>query len=591
MKVKTRLFLGFLLIIVLLVVVSITIYTLSYINRKKIMRNEELFGGVLLLMTLKNDTFGIQESFTYIAATLEKDRYASAEKYYRNGIGIFDTLITGNEKKGNAKSVTALKKMKNDFITFYNTGKRVTDIYITQGKDAGNKIMEEFDGQSFTIMGELNKFIDAHKKTMKDNLRDIHGRFAFMDIIVLIVTLISIFISLILTFLISSSITKPIMRVTKAISELKDKKGDLTTRIEITRRDEIGIMAEYFNQFLMNFRNMVVRLKNVSKLNMEVKTKLLGASEETASASNEIVSTIESLRLQIEKLNDGIEEVVKAVDIFSSVTEGLDNEIESMASATEESTSSIEEMIASINNVSDIVNNKTEAVDKLVNIAEERGKISESLYDNIQRLLKLVDEVSSIAEIIKAIANQTNLLSMNAAIEAAHAGEAGKGFAVVADEIRKLAETSNDNANQITSIIERVVSGITQVSKGAGENSEAFRTITEGIVSISNAFSEINSNTSELSIGGKQILEAMTELREISIRVKDGSVEMKDGISNISDSIQLISSIANGILNGMNEINIGAKDINNSMVKVAEFSREIDKSVQTMDSELNQLLT
>ncbi len=591
MKIKTRLFLSFSIIIFLLVVVSATSYLLSYANRKRVRSNEELFGHVLLLLSIQKDTLYIQESFTDVGATKRRDGYAVAEKHYKSAVAVFDKLIALSAKDNERDDNRILRAMKKDFASFYDTGKKMADAYLNSGFNEGFRLMEKFDATSSKILKELSDVINEHKAKMKDNLVNIHEGFAVMDIIALSVTLLAVIISLTLTFLISSSITRPIRQVTDTIKELKDKKGDLTRRIEVKSKDEIGELGQYFNQFLANFRDMVARLKRVSALNSEVRARLLNATGETASASNEIVSTIESLRSQMEKLNGEIEDVLKSVEVFSSFTDKLDREIDSMASATEESTSSIEEMIASVNNVSEIVNNKTRAADELVMLAENRGKISETLYDNIQALLKLVDEVSSIAEMIKAIANQTNLLSMNAAIEAAHAGDAGKGFAVVADEIRKLAETSNENANQITSIIERVVSGITQVSKEAGENSEAFRSINEGIRSISNAFSEINANTSELSIGGQQILEAMTQLREVSMSVKDGSVEMKDGISKISGSIQRMTGISGGILNGVNEIDIGAKDINNSMVEISELSKKMDENSQTMDQELNEMRT
>ncbi len=591
MKIKTKLLLSFSTIIFLLVVVSVTSYLLSYANRKRVRSNEELFSHVLLLMSVEKDTLYIKGSFMDVGATMRKNGYAVAEEHYKTAIAVLDKLIALSAKDGEEEDNKILRSLKEKFIDFYNIGKKMADAYLASGFEAGSKRMMAFHSASSEILKEVSDIINDHKARMKRNLVNIHSGFAMMDIVALSITLLAVIISLVLTFLISSSITKPIRRVTDTIKELKDKKGDLTRSVEVRSRDEIGELGRYFNEFIANFRDMVSRLKRVSALNSEVRTRLLNATGETASASNEIVSTIESLRTQMEKLNGEIEDVLKSVEVFSSFTDKLDKEIDSMASATEESTSSIEEMIASVNNVSEIVNNKSKSADELVLLAENRGKISETLYDNIQALLKLVDEVSSIAEMIKAIANQTNLLSMNAAIEAAHAGDAGKGFAVVADEIRKLAETSNENANQITSIIERVVSGITQVSKEAGENSEAFRSINEGIRSISNAFSEINANTSELSIGGQQILEAMTQLREVSMSVKDGSVELKDGISKISGSIQRMTGISNGILNGVNEIDIGAKDINNSMVEINELSRKMDENSQTMDRELREMKT
>jgi len=188
------------------------------------------------------------------------------------------------------------------------------------------------------------------------------------------------------------------------------------------------------------------------------------------------------------------------------------------------------------------------------------------------------------SDIIKNISDQTNLLAMNAAIEAAHAGDAGKGFAVVADEIRKLAEESALNSRDISSNLDEITQKIITASVSGVSTREAFTEINERIKNVSHALLQVSSSTTELDTGGSQILEAMENLKEISLTVKDKSSDMKDISSNVTELSNNISDISKSVTEAISGVYIGFNDVTNSMVSL----NDVSDRVEAVSKEINQ---
>lgn len=193
-----------------------------------------------------------------------------------------------------------------------------------------------------------------------------------------------------------------------------------------------------------------------------------------------------------------------------------------------------------------------------------------------------------ISQVIQKIASQTNLLSMNAAIEAAHAGESGKGFAVVADEIRKLAESSSSQTKTIASVLRNIKDSMTVIIRFSEEVVTKFLTIETGIKTVAEQEDGIRRAMEEQSEGSKQVLEAITILNEITQKVRASSSEILTGSNQVSKEARNMSAITEEITSGMNEMASGAEQVNIAVTTVNELSIENKNSIGSLLNEVNK---
>ena len=209
-----------------------------------------------------------------------------------------------------------------------------------------------------------------------------------------------------------------------------------------------------------------------------------------------------------------------------AIAKQLDGYVQRQASAVTQSSASIEQMIANIRSVTDTLSKNAHNVDELDKASEVgRSGLSEVVAD-IQEIARESESLLEINAIMKGIASQTNLLSMNASIEAAHAGESGRGFAVVADEMRKLAESSGEQSKTINTVLKKIKSSIDKITKSTGTVLSKFETIDGGIKTVAEQESNILKAMEEQGQGSKEILEVISEVNQITHKVKDASREM-----------------------------------------------------------------
>lgn len=408
---------------------------------------------------------------------------------------------------------------------------------------------------------------------------------------ILVIGIIAIILMIGFTLLFTRLILKPLLKVSDMLIKISEGEGDLTQALTVKGRDEIGKMASHFNAFIDKLRSIVDNIKQSTEKTMEVKNDLSASTEETLSAITQISANITSIKNQINNLDKDIIDSSASVQQITMNIDSLGRQIDEQASAVEESTASVNEMVASLGNVAEITKKKQQSTTKLVQSARRGGEKLDQTSSVIQDITANIDKIREMADIINSIASQTNLLSMNAAIEAAHAGEYGKGFSVVADEIRKLAETSAENSMDISNILTDVVDKIESAYTFSKETSIVFDEITSEIDEVAHALDEISASASELSLGGKQIIDAMVMLNNISAKVREGSDEMMTGSSGVSNSMDNVRRISGEVLNGINEVSQGASEISSAMTDVAAITQVLADNSDILASEVAKFKT
>jgi len=330
--------------------------------------------------------------------------------------------------------------------------------------------------------------------------------------------------------------------------------GDLSRPLAVKSRDEVGRIAHSFNLFVDSLKSILGQIQQTSRENMSSEEELnqkAGGTLDMLESINNNTSTIKSTILQ---LNENIERATETMQRVTTGVTSLDSSIDDQLSAVTQSTASIEEMSASLTNVAHITRSKRESSELLLQTVQEGGEKLANTQETIRDITNSVDDIGDLVDMIKGIASQTNLLSMNAAIEAAHAGDAGRGFAVVADEIRKLASDAGENSAHIAELVNQIIAKIRLASSASDETGQAFESIDREVHAVAESFQEISDSTDELSAGSAEIQRAMVMLNEISNTVKQGSQDSLTAAHEIVAAMRGVIELSSEVLHAISGI-------------------------------------
>ena len=367
----------------------------------------------------------------------------------------------------------------------------------------------------------------------------------------------------------------------------KIAKGDISDRLKYDKHDEIGEMISYFNTTMDNMCDMVSGLLSQSKEMNDMGQNLSYNMKETASSVYQISGNVEGVKNQIETQSNCINDVAHSTTNIIKTTQDLTESIQIQSASVGRSSSSIEEMVANITSITNILEQNNALIKNLYN-KTKLGKEGANKANTVTRqIAEFSGSILEASVVIQNIASQTNLLAMNAAIEAAHAGEAGKGFAVVADEIRKLAEESNLQGKQIGSVLKESIEIIENLIV-AGEGAEKiFDEVYELTNQISNQEDVITSAMQEQSLGGKEILEATRDINDVTDTVKDGSKNILERSKEISQIISRLEDLTSNITLSMNEMSEGIMHINGATQEVNTITQKHTELINSLNDKIH----
>jgi methyl-accepting chemotaxis protein len=409
-----------------------------------------------------------------------------------------------------------------------------------------------------------------------------------LNFILIIVMAAGIIIAIGDAILIGRMISNPIKKVALTLKDISEGEGDLTKQVNISRQDEIGDLARYFNSTLEKIKYLVITIKQQSTNLADVGNQLSINMSETASAINQITANIQSIKGRVINQSASVTETNATMEQMMTNINKLNANVEQQNESVTQSSSAIEEMLANIQSVTNTLVKNSDNVKNLMEV-NDVGRIGlQDVASDIQEITKESQGLLEINAVMENIASQTNLLSMNAAIEAAHAGEAGKGFAVVADEIRKLAESSSEQSKTISAVLKRIHSSIEEITTATDAVLGKFEAIDNGVKKVAEQEENIRNAMEEQSTGSKQILDAIGNLNSLTQAVKGGSEKMLEGSKEVITEGKSLEMVTQEITNGMNEMASGADQINAAVNNVNSISEQNKDNIDILIKEVSK---
>jgi len=506
-----------------------------------------------------------------------------------------------NESLGNIQTLeSALGSSTQSLLT--SADKLLSDASGTKGLSPGfdlvhlppfaSSVLSDTDPlftQMYMIASPLalsSSIIDSQTVLIAKEVARVESRSMLIAVLVIgILVLLSVAIALIL----ANRIVRSIRSITTNVGAMKT--GDLVGRFNVTTRDEIGSLSSDLNGFLGWLSDSIVTVQNASTENVNMKVTLTDATERSRTIAGTMRDDAEAIDNRMHTLGDNLALTDKAVVQIAENVTTLNEQISEQATMVEQSTASVTQMIASVDNVSRIAEERRKVTDRLVeSVSEGEEKIGRTV-GTVRQIQDSLDSIHGIVSIIRSISAQTNLLAMNAAIEAAHAGDAGRGFSVVADEIRKLAEASAHNSEEIRKILGAIIERITDAGSSGEQMQIAFHSISQEVRSVSESLQEIFSNMAELRSGSAQILEAMGSLRTVSTHVRDNSMSISANVKAIRGETETGSEIGSEVRASMEAMQRGAQGVLAAVGEVSSIADRLGSIAQTLNREMLRFRT
>ena len=368
----------------------------------------------------------------------------------------------------------------------------------------------------------------------------------------------------------------------------KVAQGDLTDRIQVKWRNEIGQILTSLNTAIEHSHAMLSVLRDEADKMGAVGSDLSSNMEETAAAIKQIGGNVQSVKEKAMSQAAGVSETVATIEQINGRLNKLVSSIETQAENISESSTVIKEMAENTVRITGTLEESNDLIKQVYEQTKLGKEGARMANEVVQQIAEKSESLLEASQVIQNIASQTNLLAMNAAIEAAHAGESGKGFAVVADEIRKLAEESNMQGKQIGEVIKESTEIIGRLTEAGAQAEKTFIDVYESVSKISEKEDIIVQVMYKQETNGKHVLEAIEKINDVTQIVSAGSAEMLEGGNQIALEMHKLADITRETTDSMNEIASGAEQITNAIEEVNEITQKNKQSIENLANEVGK---
>lgn len=539
---KTKILLAFMTVIVLVIILSsITIVTISRANDS----TEKMVDEELELLIVNDDlTFSLSQ------------RIAAARGYILFGDQMYKNLFNQYSEKSHEheKKILALSDVKasKEIVARSNDWEQMVLTEVFERYDNGDTagaasyLRSSVEPYSNDLINELEKLSTEQKESIKADAQIVTNSGNRSLISIIIISIIIILVGIAIALLTSNSIIKPIKRVMERMNIIAY--GDLTSEpLEITEKDETGQLAMAINQMQVMEKEVMEGIQMASEMLTNHSNQLTQAANEVKSGSEQVATTMQELATGSEAQATTASNLAVVMDNFTKKVQSTNKSGEKI----KDSSMGVLSMTA-------------EGKQYMEDSSQQMAKIDEIVLDAVFKMATLdnqTKEINHLVVIIQKIADQTNLLALNAAIEAARAGEHGRGFAVVADEVRKLAEQVAVSIADITGFVGKIQAESMKVSESLQSGYTEVQEGTSQIKKTGDTFNKINASVTTMVKGIKDISDNLE------------SIQVNSEIMN--SSIEEIASVSQESAAGVEETSAASQEITSSMDEVAENSEQL----------------
>jgi methyl-accepting chemotaxis protein len=384
-----------------------------------------------------------------------------------------------------------------------------------------------------------------------------------------------------------SGFLKPMNYIVQTLDQIA-KDWDMTRRLKLRQKDEIGTLGEFFNLTFEKMRELLVDIKGKAFTLLDTGDELASYMQKTGADIEKVNTNIQAVRGQVLNQADKVNSAASSMEHIISGLDKLNEHITIQADSVSQSSSAIEEMLANIQSVTQTLVRNTANITSLSESSDAGRADLQKVSTDIQEIARESEGLLEINSVMQTISSQTNLLSMNAAIEAAHAGESGNGFAVVADEIRKLAENSGKQSKTISAVLKKIKASIDAITKSTGVVLERFGAIEHEVETVSNQETQIRNAMEEQGIGSRSILEAITQLNSVTGLVRKASSDMAEGSKDVQAQSRDLKQITAEVAGSMDEMTQSVDQITDAVTRVKEISDENKENINALSKDITR---